>query len=199
MLISSPLIKWSVNFCDLNFHCFGKKLSIDFVDTCEREVSFELWRTLVMARFLDFSLDPRLGKESSKKKSFYYAFNNVPVVSTRFVSLWASRSFPSFWNATLFALISLLWMSFSIKLAFISDNKVSCCPNAFCTYYIRRRGQEKGTKTIKLSEVANLLWFAWSGEAVFIAWLLFIMGCWNSAVFVYNQQKHSSLVFEERN
>ena len=103
-----------------------------------------------MARFLDFSLDPRLGKESSKQKSFYYAFNNVPVVSTRFVSLWASRSFPSFWNATIFALISFLWMSFSIKLAFISDNKVSCCPNAFCTYYIRRRGQEKGTKTIKV-------------------------------------------------
>ena len=40
MLISIPLIKWSINFLDFNFHYFGYT---DILDTFERGVFYHLW------------------------------------------------------------------------------------------------------------------------------------------------------------
>ena len=73
-LISVSLIKWRVNFCDLNFHYFGHKFSIYFVRGVfcqggDSPVTVKLWRTLKVARLRSTPFE-RLGKEPRTKFPF---------------------------------------------------------------------------------------------------------------------------------
>ena len=73
-LISVPLMKWRVNFCDLNFHYFGHKFSIYFVRGVfcqggDSPVTVKLWRTLKVARLRSTPFE-RLGKEPRTKFPF---------------------------------------------------------------------------------------------------------------------------------
>ena len=74
-LISVPLMKWRVNFCDLNFHYFGHKFSIYFVRGVfcqggDSPVTVKLlWRTLKVVR-LRLTPFERLGKEPRTKFPF---------------------------------------------------------------------------------------------------------------------------------
>ena len=84
-LISVPLMKWGVNFCDLNFHYFGHKFSIHFV----RGVFCQGGDSPVTVKLLwsgQTSLDPlRTFRERTTNKVSiwdYTSFNFVPVVST---------------------------------------------------------------------------------------------------------------------
>ena len=74
-LISVPLMKWGVNFCDLNFHYFGHKFSIHFVRGVfcqggDSPVTVKLlWRFLKVVRLRLIPLE-RLGKEPRTKFPF---------------------------------------------------------------------------------------------------------------------------------
>ena len=116
------LFKWSINFCDLNFHHFGSKFSIHFWRSWlprKRSILYG-WRSAIItetvknpwsgARYLCLTPFIRLGKvprgqeiiRSSCLNKFCF-FVNVALISYIY-----------FWNATLFFALFSFIQKFSI-------------------------------------------------------------------------------------
>ena len=97
MSISVPLIKWSVNFRDLNFHYIILDILVTFLTPKKEEYILSGWRSTGISKSVK---NPQSGEVSllnplrtvrksttNKVPILDYTFNFVSAVSTSFVSL----------------------------------------------------------------------------------------------------------------